>query len=94
MSWKEMLDYMGKLDYNIILYENAFGMAGTKKCIKTAVQKKHVGILVGPEGGFEENEVAQAVECGAECVSLGHRILRTETAGLAMLSMLVYVLEV
>ena len=88
MSWKEMLDYMGKLDYNIILYENAFGMKGTKECIKTAVKQNSVGILVGPEGGFEETEVAQATGQGAMCVSLGHRILRTETAGFTMLAAL------
>ena len=88
MNWKEMLDYMGELDYNIILYENASGMKGTQECIKTAAKKNRVGILVGPEGGFEENEVAQAVEQGAECVSLGHRILRTETAGFTMLAAL------
>ena len=88
MNWKEMLDYMGELDYNIILYENAFGMKGTKECIKTAVKKSCVGILVGPEGGFEETEVTQAMEHGAQCVSLGHRILRTETAGFTMLAAL------
>ena len=88
MNWKEMLDYMGELDYNIILYENAFGMKGTKECIKTAAQKNRVGILVGPEGGFEETEVTQATDHGAQCVSLGHRILRTETAGFTMLAAL------
>ena len=88
MTWKEMLDYMGNLDYNIVLYENALGMKATKECIKMAVQKSSVGILVGPEGGFEESEVAQATEQGAACVSLGHRILRTETAGFTMLAAL------
>ena len=88
MAWKEMLDYMGNLDYNIILYENAFGMKGTKECIAAAVKKDRVGILVGPEGGFEETEVTQAVEQGVACVSLGHRILRTETAGFTMLAAL------
>ncbi|NLW89548.1 MAG: 16S rRNA (uracil(1498)-N(3))-methyltransferase [Clostridiaceae bacterium] len=52
-----------------------------------------VSIFIGPEGGFEKKEVAFAKECGAVSVSLGKRILRTETAGIAVLSMLLYRLE-
>lgn len=52
-----------------------------------------IGILIGPEGGFEEKEVEQAVEQGWNPISLGRRILRTETAGMALLSILVYLLE-
>jgi len=47
-------------------------------------------ILIGPEGGFSATEVNQAKEAGFRPVSLGPRILRTETAGIAMLSMLNY----
>jgi 16S rRNA (uracil1498-N3)-methyltransferase len=47
-----------------------------------------VGIVVGPEGGLAPEEVKQALACGYTPVSLGKRILRTETAGLAMLSIL------
>ena len=55
--------------------------------------KKTVGIFIGPEGGFEESEVAQAQELGIQPVTLGRRILRTETAGLTTLSILMYLLE-
>ncbi len=92
-TWKEALASMGNLDYNVILYENAEGMKPTVECLKVAGQKGSIGIFVGPEGGFTEEEVAQIVEHGAECLSLGKRILRTETAGLAMLSMLMLSIE-
>ena len=51
------------------------------------------GIFIGPEGGFEEEEVALAMKTGANPVTLGKRILRTETAGLTMLSVLMFHLE-
>ena len=47
-----------------------------------------VGIFIGPEGGFDEEEIRQAREAGIQPISLGKRILRTETAGLAILSLL------
>ena len=52
-----------------------------------------VCIFIGPEGGFEEEEVALAMKTGANPVTLGKRILRTETAGLTMLSVLMFHLE-
>ena len=52
-----------------------------------------VGIFIGPEGGFEEAEVEAAKEIGAVPVTLGRRILRTETAGMTILSILMYHLE-
>ena len=92
-TWKEALASMADLDYNVILYENAEGMKPTAECLKTAGKKGSIGIFVGPEGGFTEDEVAQCQEHSAECLSLGKRILRTETAGLAMLSMLMLAIE-
>lgn len=92
-TWKEALASMGNLDYNVILYENAEGMKPTAECLKAAGEKESIGIFVGPEGGFTEEEVTQTTEHGAECLSLGKRILRTETAGLAMLSMLMLAIE-
>ena len=52
-----------------------------------------MGIFIGPEGGFEEEEVERAKEAGAYAITLGKRILRTETAGLTTLSVLMYHLE-
>ena len=92
-TWKEALAQMKDLEYNTILYENARGMQPTTEFVKAAAEKKSIGIFVGPEGGFTEEEVAAVTEQGAECLSLGKRILRTETAGLAMLSMLMLSIE-
>ena len=52
-----------------------------------------VGIFIGPEGGFEREEVEAAIEAGAKSITLGKRILRTETAGLTTLSVLMFHLE-
>ena len=54
---------------------------------------KSLGIYIGPEGGFPEEEVSLAMKAGAEPVTLGHRILRTETAGMTLLSILMFMLE-
>ena len=59
-----------------------------------SVQKgQSVGIFIGPEGGFEKEEIEAAMQMGAQPVSLGKRILRTETAGLCILSVLMFQLE-
>ena len=60
-------------------------MQDTKAVINKLVSDgvRSVGIFIGPEGGFEEDEVQLALAAGAHSITLGHRILRTETAGLA-----------
>ena len=49
---------------------------------------KPLGIMVGPEGGFTDAEIAAALAKGATLVTLGPRVLRTETAGLAAIAIL------
>lgn len=93
ISFQEALAKMKEIGYNGILYENACGMRTTKEFIARAAGEKRVGIFVGPEGGFAEEEVQSAVAAGARCLSLGGRILRTETAGFAMLSLLMMEIE-
>ena len=68
-------------------------MEETARIIESIRPGQSVGIFIGPEGGFEEEEVLRAREAGAQPVTLGRRILRTETAGLAALSILMYHLE-
>ena len=77
----------------LIPYELAKGMEETKQIIAGIRPGQSVGIFIGPEGGFEEEEVALAMKTGANPVTLGKRILRTETAGLMMLSVLMFHLE-
>ena len=52
-----------------------------------------IAVFIGPEGGFEEGEIAKAVEAGIVPITLGKRILRTETAGFTVISWLMYQLE-
>ena len=92
-SFKEALKAAEELDICLIPYEFARGMKATREIIGTITPGSSIGIFIGPEGGFEESEVAAAVEAGAKPITLGKRILRTETAGLAILSVLMFNLE-
>lgn len=93
MSYQEALSYAKKLDRNLIPYELYEGMGETRECISSITPGMSVGIFIGPEGGFEKEEIEAAVEAGASQITLGRRILRTETAGLTVLSILMYHLE-
>lgn len=93
MTFSEALAYAGDLDVLLIPYEKAEGMEATRQAVEGIRPGQSVGIFIGPEGGFEEAEVEQAMACGALPVTLGRRILRTETAGFVVLSMLLYHLE-
>lgn len=93
MSYQEALTYAESLDIVLIPYELAEGMDKTKEIIGRIEKGQSIGIFIGPEGGFEKAEVEQAMEMGAEPITLGKRILRTETAGLTILSILMYHLE-
>ena len=92
-TYAQALKYAEKLDVALIPYELAEGMEETKQIIAEIRPGQSVGIFIGPEGGFEEEEVALAMKTGANPVTLGKRILRTETAGLTMLSVLMFHLE-
>ena len=81
------------LDMVLMPYENAKGMEAARELIKEAAEKKSLGILIGPEGGFAPEETQAAEEAGAALMTLGHRILRTETAGLMILSVLGFAME-
>lgn len=93
MSFKEALRYIGDFEIKLIPYELAEDMAKTKEIINSLQPGQRVAIFIGPEGGFEENEVQQAMEMGVEPITLGKRILRTETAGFTVLSWIMYQLE-
>lgn len=93
MSFKEAIDYAKTLDINLIPYENYKDMSYTKEIISGIEQGKDIGIFIGPEGGFDESEVELAEGAGIKKISLGKRILRTETAGLMIISVLMYKLE-
>lgn len=93
MSFEKALEEAKKLDVLLIPYERAEHMAETRRVMGEIRPGQSVGVFIGPEGGFEESEVEEAVAAGAQVITLGKRILRTETAGLAVMAMLGYLLE-
>lgn len=82
-------------DYGVKLlpYENADGIKKTKDILNSLNSKNNIAVFIGPEGGFEEAEVKKSTDSGFEVITLGKRILRTETAGLALLSNIMIRLE-
>ncbi len=93
MSWKEALSYASKCNIVLIPYELAEGMDETRRLIEELKPGMDIGVFIGPEGGFDRKEVEEAIERGIHPITLGKRILRTETAGLTMMSILMYHLE-
>ena len=92
-TYKEALEMAKDLDVVLVPYECAEGIDHTKKLIQSIKPGQSVGIFIGPEGGFDPDEIALACETGGQVITLGKRILRTETAGLALLSVLMFQLE-
>ena len=92
-GFKEAVEEAGELDVCLIPYEKAENMARTREILSGIPAGASIGVFIGPEGGFEEEEVKEAMEAGARPITLGRRILRTETAGMAVLAMLGYLLE-
>lgn len=105
LTWKEALKKAEELDVVLVPYENERGMEATREIMQSIKLGQSIGIFVGPEGGFAPEEIeaiAPAVsqekeeitsERRVHRISLGRRILRTETAGLATLSMLIFCLD-
>ena len=93
MTLREAFAFAKDLDVNLIPFEHAKGMAGTKRELERIKPGMSVGIFIGPEGGFEDAEIEAASAVDIRPVTLGKRILRTETAGLAILSVLMFQLE-
>ena len=93
MSFAEALEMAKELEVRLIPYELAEDMSHTKEIIERIREGQKIAIFIGPEGGFDEKEIALASEVGVEPITLGKRILRTETAGMTVLAWLMYHLE-
>ena len=87
LTYKEAMAMAGEMDLFLLPYENERGMAATREALEAIRPGMKVAILIGPEGGFEEKEVLLAQEKGARSISLGRRILRTETAAITSIAM-------
>lgn len=93
MSIDNALEIVKDFGVKLIPYENADGIDKTRKILDNMDKTKNIAVFIGPEGGFEEPEVERIKNSGFEVITLGKRILRTETAGLALLSNIMIRLE-
>lgn len=91
IEFNHLLEELKIMDLIIVPYENQEGF-GMKKLITNIEKNKiiKIGIVIGPEGGFEEEEIVELKNVGASIITLGPRILRTETAGFVTTSLLMY----
>lgn len=87
MSFRQALSIAEKLDVILLPYEAKNGMTDTLDALKSIKPGSSVGIFIGPEGGFDDKEVSAAMAVGAKIISLGKRILRTETAAITAVAM-------
>lgn len=92
-SFKQAVAKAEELDMIIIPYEEAENMEYTRQVIAQIKPGMTVGIFIGPEGGFAKEEVEEVLSKGGSSVTLGRRILRTETAGMAIMSVIMFALE-
>lgn len=88
LTFKEMLGLL-KNEKNIIVPYELEDMLGLKEALKK-VKGNKINIIIGPEGGFEEDEINLLKEIGGQVITLGPRILRTETAGIVTMSLILY----
>ena len=93
VSYKMALEQAKELDLILIPYENAEDMNYTREIIEGIHKDMTIGVFIGPEGGFAPEEVEAAVNAGAKEITLGRRILRTETAGMALMSTIMFLNE-
>lgn len=90
VTYKQALQQAKDLDMIIVPYENADGITRTRQVFDQIKGEMNVGIFIGPEGGFAPEEIEEALAIGAYDVTLGKRILRTETAGMCVMSILMF----
>ena len=93
VDFQQALEMMTQHQYIIFPYENQTGNTMKNALEKVEGQGKTIAVIIGPEGGFSDVEAAKLEDIGAQVVSLGGTILRTETAAIAALAMIRYQLE-
>ena len=93
MSYEQAVKMASEMDLKLVPYELAKGMEQTKRLIESARSGQQIAIFIGPEGGFDPEEIRIATEAGIQPITLGKRILRTETAGFTTIAWLMYQLE-
>ena len=98
---KKLCDLIDNYDIVLVAYENErentlkeqLNRIKEKITLTQETAEYKIGVIIGPEGGLEEKDVEDLKHCGAEIITLGKRILRTETVALNILSIIMYELE-
>ncbi|MCF8018346.1 MAG: 16S rRNA (uracil(1498)-N(3))-methyltransferase [Vallitaleaceae bacterium] len=93
IGFKGMMEQLERMDLVLVPYENAEGMAYTRTVLGQLKGIKNIGIVIGPEGGFDQEEINHLMATEAKIISLGRRILRTETAGMTLLANIMIQIE-
>lgn len=93
MSFQAAVDYAMQCDRHLVPYENTKSMQATKTALEQIQLGESISVMIGPEGGFSTEEIHKVQE-DMELISLGRRILRTDTAAITALSMLMLYLEI
>lgn len=88
VSFKEALKEASLYDLILVPFESEKGMESTKNALNEIKAGMDIAVFIGPEGGFDDKEIEAAKEQGAKILSLGKRILRTETAAITAVSLL------
>ena len=92
IKMSKIYEMINKYDVFIVAYENEKEIT-LKQILKQNIDAKKIGVLVGPEGGIDDKEIENLKQAGAKIVTLGNRILRTETAPIVLASNIIYELE-
>ena len=87
LAFNSVIERTDDFDLFLVPYESQDGMKSTIKALSELKSGARVAILIGPEGGFDENEIKKCKEKNMTIVSLGKRILRTETAAITSVGM-------
>ena len=93
ITYEQALDKAKEMDTILFPYEVAEDIDHTREIFGKIDKDSSVAIFIGPEGGFDAEEATKAKEAGAKEITLGNRILRTETAGMMIMSVLMYLFE-
>lgn len=92
-TFKQAIGMAKELDMILMPYEEADDMEKTRNILRGLKKDTSVGIFIGPEGGFAKEEVNAVMEENGTPITLGKRILRTETAGMAIMSVIMFMME-
>lgn len=90
---KKICENINEYDIVLVAYENEEDNTLKQNFKNKKTDNLKIAIIIGPEGGIDKKEILQLKEVGAKTITLGQRILRTETASIVVISNIIYELE-